>query len=154
MTDLSFFNHCHPSLPVIADRISASDMQRTSSYLLTVVIAVASRFWLRSTYPSQPPSGWDVRIPSASAHLAYSHLAATLFRKQHRLADVQATLLLAGWGLQGGGQGPDPWLVTGHCVRLARRMGLHRTPYDVVPESLEGKRRLRDRWRVWLCWYQ
>jgi trimethylamine:corrinoid methyltransferase-like protein len=71
---------------------------------------------------------------------------------------VQATLLLAGWGLQSGGGGPDPWLVTGHCARLAHRLGLHRVT-GTVPNAggaheSAATEKTWAQWRTWLAWYQ
>jgi hypothetical protein len=91
------------------------------------MIAIAARFYVRfttrsmSSYPALDPS-----IPPRLANLAETHLGQTLLRKQHALSDVQAILLLAAWGLQSGGRGPDAWIVTGHAARVARRLGVHK----------------------------
>lgn len=68
----------------------------------------------------------DDKVPFAIRSLAYSHLAATMMRKEHTLSDVQAPLILAVWGLMPNGKGPDPWVLTGHCQRKGQRLGLHK----------------------------
>lgn len=68
----------------------------------------------------------DATTPAAIRRLAYSHLATTLLRKEHTFPDVQATLILAVWGLLPNGKGPDPWVLTGHCQRMGQRLGLHK----------------------------
>ena len=60
----------------------------------------------------------------ALADLACAHLGFVIFRKQHRLSDVQATLLLSVWIPRGQGQSADQWMVTGICIRLAYRIGV------------------------------
>lgn len=157
----SFFERCHPFLPIVnvstvqIDR--HADIRHRSAFLYTAILAIAARFYVKH---SALPSGVYALTSAAAAgmaRLAYSHLAASLFRKQHQLADVQATLLLGGWGLQAGGGGPDPWLVTGHCARLAHRLGLHRASSLHIPPLNDLDDHAKDKrvsqWRTWACWY-
>lgn len=58
------------------------------------------------------------------ADIACAHLGFALFRKQHQLEDVQATLLISVWIPRGNGQSADQWLVAGLCIRLAQRIGV------------------------------
>ncbi|KAG8738928.1 hypothetical protein FRC11_001032 [Ceratobasidium sp. 423] len=102
-----------------------------SPFLFSTILAIAARFDQTETAP---------RLAS----LAEQHLSHTLLRKQHCLADVQATLLLAGWGLQPGGGGPDAWLLTGHAWRMGRRLGLWK-------KATSGGQGCMPRWRTWMC---
>lgn len=65
-----------------------------------------------------------VNALEALADLACAHLGFVLFRKQHQLSDVQATLLLSVWIPRGKGQSADQWMITGLCTRLAYRIGI------------------------------
>lgn len=123
-----FIDHCHPFLPIVNVALDdAFTTIRQSPPLISAMIAIAARFYVRfttrsiSSYPALDPS-----IPPRLANLAETHLGQTLLRKQHALSDVQAILLLAAWGLQSGGRGPDAWIVTGHAARVARRLGVHK----------------------------
>lgn len=152
----SFFTKCHPFLPIVATTDTGltglRDIRQRCTYLCTTILAIGARFYLKHCTRHNILLNLPLQAPAAIARLAYSHLAASLFRKQHQLADVQATLLLAGWGLQSGGGGPDPWLVTGHCTRLAQRLGLHRTSGRQGAADQEAKQLLQT--RTWLGWYQ
>ncbi len=158
----SFIDHCHPFLPVVNVALDdAFNTIRQSPPLISAMIAIASRFYCRFTsrssrnkmYPQLDPS-----IPARLINLAESHLAQTLLRKQHALSDVQAILLLAAWGLQSGGRGPDAWIVTGHAVRIARRLGVHKvlgkaaeTARTAQPgsEEWEELETFMPQWRTW-----
>jgi hypothetical protein len=128
-----FIDHCHPFLPIVNVALDdAFTTIRQSPPLISALIAIAARFYVRfttrsiSSYPALDPS-----IPPRLANLAETHLGQTLLRKQHALSDVQAILLLAAWGLQSGGRGPDAWIVTGHAARVAELVSgswLHATP--------------------------
>ncbi|WWC96564.1 hypothetical protein V866_003432 [Kwoniella sp. B9012] len=145
-----YFTECHRFLPIIAPIKSQLAIQSFSGYLLTTVLAIACRF-----HPGHDRLlAFDDTTSKRIAQLAYSHLAASLFRKQHRLADVQASLLLAGYGLLPDGQGPDPWVVTGHAARIASRLGLYRV--HLASASVSGREevdKLLAQWRTWMAWY-
>ncbi|CAE6370416.1 unnamed protein product [Rhizoctonia solani] len=128
-----FITRCHPFIPIIdlTQRDVCESIRHKSSFLFSTILAIAARF-------DQPPSAQRL------ASLAEHHLSHTLLRKQHCLADVQATLLLAGWGLQPGGGGPDAWLLTGHAWRMGRRLGLWK-------KSTNGGQGYMQRWRTWMC---
>lgn len=134
------------------------------------MLAIAARFYIHhvARFPNRPDRRpypeMDRAIPAQLAHLAESHLANTLLRKNHTLHDVQATLLMAGWGLQSGGKGPDAWVITGLSARLARRLGIHtrlkdaaesarQTDLAVDTEEAERLEALMPQWRTWLCWF-
>ncbi|WVW86534.1 hypothetical protein I302_108583 [Kwoniella bestiolae CBS 10118] len=145
-----YFANCHQFLPIIAPVESQLALQSYSGYLLTTILAIARRFHPDRNHLTSSDDTSCKRI----AQLAYSHLAASLFRKQHRLADVQASLLLAGYGLLEDGQGPDPWVVTGHAARVASRLGLYRVHLTSASVSKrEEVDKLLAQWRTWMAWY-
>jgi hypothetical protein len=157
--------HCHPFFPIV--NVSLEDPFNTirqSPALISAIIAIAARFYNRymSRARRAPPgSAIESTVPFKLANLAEFHLAHTLLRKQHALSDVQAILLLAAWCLRSSGGGPDAWVVTGHAVRVARRLGVHR----VLAQAAESARVARPgtpewsaleqfmpQWRTWLGW--
>lgn len=101
----------------------------------------------------------DSHVPKALAEIAESHLAHTLLRKKHTLADVQAILLLAAWGLQSGGNGPDAWVLTGHAARVSRTLGIQRAVGQAVAATQKDRSQLEApaevdtavlrQWRTW-----
>jgi hypothetical protein len=165
-TDSSFIENCHPFLPIVNIAVpDAFSSIRQSAPLFSAIIAVAARFYVRYVARMSASSDRSLLDPSAPgrlANLAETHLGSTLLRKQYDLSDVQATLILAAWGLQPGGRGPDAWVVTGHAARIARRLGVHEVlahaaensitskPGDEAWERLEA---LLPQWRTWLGWF-
>ena len=107
-------NHCHPFLPIVD--ISPTDtftsVQRYPS-LFSAILAISARFYLRHSATSCPI---DSHVPTALADIAESHLAHTLLRKEHTLADVQTVLLLAGVGIA-------EWWQGARCLGLDRACG-------------------------------
>ncbi|WWD16207.1 hypothetical protein CI109_100633 [Kwoniella shandongensis] len=160
-----FVDHCHPFLPVVNVALDdAFNTIRQSPFLISAIVAVAARFYIRFTSRSSPGahSPLDPSIPARLVNLAEAHLGNTLLRKQHALSDVQAVLLLAAWGLQSGGRGPDAWVVTGHAARIARRLGVQKVlgqaaeMAKVTKPGTEGWDKLdafMPQWRTWLCWF-
>lgn len=104
---------------------SYDECQAKSSFLLTVILAVGGRF-----DGGRCPTGnfaGNTLSPDQRRRinqLAHSHLAASLFRKEFQLADLQAVLILSVWNLEGSGRSPDQWILHGHCGQLAYRIGL------------------------------
>jgi hypothetical protein len=138
--------------------------RKSSSFLFCVILAVAAKYYRAYSTRFAPSDSLrlDAQAPKAIAQLAYSHLAASLFRKQLVLADIQAILLLACWNLQGGGMSPDPWVISGHAFRLAGRIGLQKVSKQGTDllATQEGAdyfsdktASLLDHWRTWLAWY-
>jgi hypothetical protein len=85
-----------------------------------------------------------------------------LLHKSHTLSDMQAIILLAAWGLRGGGGGPDAWVLSGHAARIGMRLGLHRlrektlsveiaNDDDATRKAVRLESLMRG-WRTWLCW--
>ncbi|WWC60802.1 uncharacterized protein I303_103378 [Kwoniella dejecticola CBS 10117] len=159
-----FIDHCHPFLPIVNVALDeAFNTIRQSPFLISAILAVASRFYIK--YSAKSPGSMPVLdpiIPPRLANLAEAHLSNTLLRKQHALSDVQAVLLLSAWGLQSGGRGPDAWVVTGHAARIARRLGVHKLLGQAAeiarltrPGTVEWERleQFMPQWRTWLCWF-
>ncbi|KAJ5979535.1 hypothetical protein N7501_002877 [Penicillium viridicatum] len=157
-----FMNHCHPFLPIIDINLPDpfTSVQRYPS-LFSAILAISARFYLRHSPTSHII---DSYVPAALADIAESHLAHTLLRKKHTLADAQAILLLAAWGLRSGGKGPDAWVLTGHAARVSRRLGIHRAVGQAVAaikrdgSQLEAPvdkvdTAMRRQWRTWLAWF-
>lgn len=139
-------------------------VRQQSATLLSAILAIAARFYPRyiQRQPSASLPSISPDLPARLAELAEQCLAQTMLRKQHHLTDVQAVLLLASWGLQSGGKGPDAWIVTGHAARIARRLGIPRdlaaasaAARFAVPHSPESAEldSLVSKWRTWLCWF-
>ena len=121
---------CHSFFPILdscEDLHSHFDRIRSASpFLISVILAIAGRYYIRYQETqhtmSMPPITGSVL--EALAELACAHLGFVIFRKQHQLSDVQATLLLSVWIPRGQGQSADQWMVTGVCTRLAYRIGV------------------------------
>lgn len=156
-----FIEHCHPFLPIVNVALDdAFTAIQRSPPLFSAIIAIAARFYVRFTARNTSTllPMLDPGAPHKLANLAEMHLAQTLLRKQHALSDVQAILLLAAWGLQSGGKGPDAWLATGHAARVARRLGVHRTlavaaetarNTKVGTEEWQKLEQFSPQWRTW-----
>ncbi len=109
----SYACHLHPFLPVVdlSDPRDAHKVVREKSpFLFSCIMAVAARF---SSYfhdgsldfGEAANNGVPAIVEDAYVQMvmiAEDHLSRSLLRKQHTLSDVQATLLLAGWGLHSG----------------------------------------------------
>jgi hypothetical protein len=103
-------------------------MTRHSSFLFTVIIAIAGRFYNGHCRVNNSARMQLTPDQSKSINqLADSHLALSMFRKEYHLADVQSVSLLSVWNIHGAGQSPDQWMLSGHCGRLAHRIGLEKT---------------------------
>ena len=151
-------DHCHPFLPIVDVTLPdpLSSLHRYPS-LFSAILAIAARFYLRH---STTLHILDPHVPAALTDMAESHLAHTLLRKRHTLADVQAILLLAAWGLQSDGKGPDAWVLTGHAARVSRRLGIHWVVGQAVAatkrDASQSESRVDDVdaavWRQWRTW--
>jgi hypothetical protein len=133
-----------------------------SAFLYTAVLAIASRFAVRHAV-NDPGLAMAQQTPSNIRALAYAHLSTTLVTRNFALEDAQAILLLVGWALQGGGRGPDAWILLGHCLRLLLRLGV---PLVVKRATVLEKQavleeshklsyaRMMLRWRAYLTMFQ
>ncbi|KAL1410967.1 hypothetical protein Q8F55_001910 [Vanrija albida] len=161
-----FVQNCHPFMPIIevADADAFHVIRHQSPTLLSAILAIAARFYVRyeERFPSPNLPSIAPGLPARLASLAQWHLAQTLLRKQQALFDVQAVLLLAAWGLESGGRGPDAWIVTGHASRIARRLGINRELTKAAaaaritrPHTPEWNElnAYAPKWRSWLGWF-
>ncbi|ORX33857.1 hypothetical protein BD324DRAFT_206404 [Kockovaella imperatae] len=163
-----FIDHCHAFMPIVNVALDdVFNVIRSSPALFSSMLAIAARFYPRATerfsemrrgkYPPLDPS-----VPRRLANLAEMHLAYTVLSKKFALSDVQAILLLAAWGLEADGAGPDAWIVTGHAARVARRVGV----YKILAHANETAKKTKKgtdewskleaflpQWRTWLCWF-
>lgn len=111
-----YATHVHAFMPIfeMTNLFAFYESTRAkSSFLFSVILAISARFTYRrpsAQAPGAPPLEIDPQTFDELADTAESHLARTLLRKQHALTDVQATLLMANWGLRSGGGGPDAWV--------------------------------------------
>ncbi|KAH9875146.1 hypothetical protein J1614_004636 [Plenodomus biglobosus] len=163
-----FFRKCHPCFPLLEsysdDDGHFSHVRASSPFLFTAILAIAGRY--RTSYrnfqrnslslPSIPDSAFD-----ALAEFAYAHLGFSIFRKQHRLSDIQAILLLSVWIPKGNGQSADQWVTMGLCTRLAYRIGIPDAPRSAAISNFSGSHHLEagniqeirialSRWYMWL----
>lgn len=164
-----FFQKCHPHFPLLEPYkgpVDHFDHARSSSpFLFTTVLAIAARYYPvhQKSQPDWPPIN-DHSLESL-ADLVCAHLGFVLFRKQHTLSDVQATLLLSVWIPKGRGQFADQWMVTGLCTRLAYRIGvlelfnrpavlhlLNSTQLDV--RDIQEVNSILPEWHTWLAIHQ
>jgi hypothetical protein len=130
-------------------------------YLFTTILAVAarSRYKAETAKHGSFVSALDPEASLKLRRLAYAHFASSHFRRHQSLRDIQATLLLSGWGLHGSYEGPEAWMSTGHCGRLAHRLGLVFLGKTPASRSAHGKSsaqvtKLLAQWKTWLCWYR
>lgn len=168
----SYVEHCHPFMPIVdISRSEAFEYVQQSPPLMSSITAIASRFY--SGY-SDRVSGSDrasqvfshtlssnASLSAALAEIAENHLSDILLHKRHALADVQAILLMAAWGLRSGGGGPDAWMISGHASRVAIQLGLHQLvsktmhveslPDDGGSRKIDKIESITRQWRTWLC---
>lgn len=153
-------------MPIIevADADAFHVIRHQSPTLLSAILAIAARFYVRyeERFPSPNLPSIAPGLPARLASLAQWHLAQTLLRKQQALFDVQAVLLLAAWGLESGGRGPDAWIVTGHASRIARRLGINRELTKAAAAARVARPHTAEwnelnayapKWRSWLGWF-
>lgn len=140
---------------------------RQSPLLISAILAVAARFYVRyvkrtASTAQQPLPLLDPSIPHKLANLAEMHLAQTLLRKQHCLADAQASLLISAWGVHPGGLGSDLWVLSSHAAKLMRHLGVPRVLAQAArlarttePESDEWEQleSFMPQLRTWLGWF-
>ena len=161
MLTSSFWTKCHPLFPFIAYK-SLDEMSRYSSFLCTVIIAIAGRFYNGHCLVSNSARKQLTSDQSKSiSQLAHSHLALSMFRKEYGIGDVQAVLLLSVWNIHGSGQSPDQWMLSGHCGRIAHRIGLEKTASrgeEVLAQRRELEiaatelRSLMEHWATLVAW--
>ncbi|RAL08765.1 Zn(II)2Cys6 transcription factor [Aspergillus homomorphus CBS 101889] len=166
-----FFQKCHSSFPILGSTGGPDDnfdrMRSSSPFLFTVILSIAGRYYPkhRETQPASSMPNITPEALEALAELACAHLGFVIFRKQHQLSDVQATLLLSVWIPRGYGQSADQWMVTGICTRLAHRIGIPDTfsrpaiatflgTDDFGDSDVHEVNDLLRQWHTWLIIYQ
>lgn len=82
--------------------------------------------------------------------LAETHLGSTLSRKRHSLSDVQGVLFLAAFGLRPGGKGCETWILTGHALRLAKRLSIDAAVWGDAASGLVASPAMKRTWLM-LC---
>ncbi|KAM5531278.1 hypothetical protein V8D89_015079 [Ganoderma adspersum] len=139
-----FFSGCHIFIPVFDPSYDAYEglMERTP-WTFDALLAVAAK--IRSGTGPLIPAFY--KCLEEAQGIARSSLFGPVVRKEA----VQGMLLLAAWSTNG-------WLPSGHAMRMALDLGLHRALEKLAehPEkkrSDEEERNLVVSARIWLCLY-
>lgn len=139
-----FFAGCHLFIPLFDPSYDTYEslMERTP-WTFDAILAVASK--IRSG--NGPLSQTFYKCLEEAQGIARSSLFGPIVRKEA----VQGMLLLAGWSTNG-------WLPSGHAMRMALDLGLHRALEKLADDS--GKQRTEEEERdlvvsarIWLCLY-
>ncbi|KAI0070159.1 hypothetical protein K474DRAFT_1609218 [Panus rudis PR-1116 ss-1] len=148
-----FFSGCHIFIPVFDPSYDTYDsLKDRSPWTFDAILAIASK--IRSGTGPLTPSFY--RSLEEAQGIARSSLFGPVVRKEA----VQGMLLLAAWSTNG-------WLPSGHAMRMALDLGLHRALEKLAEGWLgggvgvgEGKgrgeeeeRNLVVSARIWLCLY-
>ena len=155
----SFFALCLPVYPVLPlkHKDDFDGVRQRSPFLFAIILAIACRTYRKHT-ESNPRSDRPALSISAIdeiSRMAHAHLGASMFRKQHQVADVQAILLLSMFVLTGLGQSPDQWMLSGHCCRVGYRIGLDKAYLRAADSArISDKNVVVERWQAWLAWYR
>ncbi|THH02091.1 hypothetical protein EW026_g749 [Hermanssonia centrifuga] len=139
-----FFSGCHVFIPVFDPSYDTYDglMERTP-WTFDAILAVASK--IRSGTGPLSPSFY--KSLEEAQGIARSSLFGPVVRKEA----VQGMLLLAAWSTNG-------WLPSGHAMRMALDLGLHRALEKLADDNgknrtEEEERNLVVSARIWLCLY-
>ncbi|OCH86124.1 hypothetical protein OBBRIDRAFT_797500 [Obba rivulosa] len=140
-----FFSGCHIFIPVFDPAYDTYEglMERTP-WTFDAILAVASK--IRSG--TGPLSPTFYKALEEAQGIARSTLFGPVVRKEA----VQGMLLLAAWSTNG-------WLPSGHAMRMALDLGLHRAlekladPEGSKKRTEEEERNLVVSARIWLCLY-
>ncbi|EMD32147.1 hypothetical protein CERSUDRAFT_119121 [Gelatoporia subvermispora B] len=140
-----FFSGCHIFIPVFDPAYDSYEalMERTP-WTFDAILAVASK--IRSG--TGPLSPTFYKALEEAQGIARSTLFGPVVRKEA----VQGMLLLAAWSTNG-------WLPSGHAMRMALDLGLHRAlekladPEGSKKRTEEEERNLVVSARIWLCLY-
>ncbi|PFH51472.1 hypothetical protein AMATHDRAFT_40081 [Amanita thiersii Skay4041] len=139
-----FFAGCHLFIPIFDPAYDSYEglMERTP-WTFDAILAVASK--IRSG--NGPLSSTFYKCLEEAQGIARSSLFGPVVRKEA----VQGMLLLAAWSTNG-------WLPSGHAMRMALDLGLHRALEKLADDtgkqrSQEEERDLVISARIWLCLY-
>ncbi|KAJ7072325.1 hypothetical protein C8F01DRAFT_1103486 [Mycena amicta] len=139
-----FFSGCHLFIPLFDPTYDTYEslMERTP-WTFDAILAVAGK--IRSG--NGPLSPTFYKCLEEAQGIARSSLFGPVVRKEA----VQGMLLLAAWSTNG-------WLPSGHAMRMALDLGLHRALEKLADDSAkkrteEEERNLVVSARIWLCLY-
>ncbi|KAG8749492.1 hypothetical protein FRC14_001314, partial [Serendipita sp. 396] len=140
-----FFSGCHLFIPLFDPSYDTYEgLKERTPFCFDAILAVAAKIRAGSGSPGIV----FYRCLEEAQGIARSTLFGPVVRKEA----VQAMLLLAAWSTSG-------WLPSGHAMRMALDLGLHRALEklaDTNPakrRSLEEERDLVISARIWLCLY-
>ncbi|KAG8964479.1 hypothetical protein FRC03_001730 [Tulasnella sp. 419] len=139
-----FFSGCHIFIPLFDPAYDTFEgLRDRTPFCFDAVLAVASK--IRAG--TGPPSATFHRCLEEAQGIARSTLFGPVVRKEA----VQAMLLLAAWSTSG-------WLPSGHAMRMALDLGLHRALEKLADpgskkRTEEEERDLVVSARIWLCLY-
>ncbi|KAI0682416.1 hypothetical protein BC835DRAFT_1299457 [Cytidiella melzeri] len=139
-----FFSGCHIFIPVFDPAYDTYEgLMERSPWTFDAILAVASK--IRTGTGPLSPSFY--RALEEAQGIARSSLFGPVVRKEA----VQGMLLLAAWSTNG-------WLPSGHAMRMALDLGLHRALEKLADEptkkrSEDEERNLVVSARIWLCLY-
>ncbi|KAF4621202.1 hypothetical protein D9613_000678 [Agrocybe pediades] len=139
-----FFAGCHLFIPLFDPAYDTYEsLMERSPWTFDAILAVAGK--IRSG--NGPLSPTFYKCLEEAQGIARSSLFGPVVRKEA----VQGMLLLAAWSTNG-------WLPSGHAMRMALDLGLHRALEKLVDDS--GKQRTEEEERnlvvsarIWLCLY-
>ncbi|EJD34230.1 hypothetical protein AURDEDRAFT_131278 [Auricularia subglabra TFB-10046 SS5] len=145
-----FFSGCHLFIPLFDPSYDTYDaLKERTPWCFDSILAVASQV----KAGNGPPSPTFYKCLEEAQGIARSTLFGPIVRKE----GVQAMVVLAAWSQSG-------WLPSGHAMRMALDLGLHRALEKLVDTS-HGKRRSDEEERdlgnplpvvsarIWLCLY-
>ncbi|KAF8738065.1 hypothetical protein AX14_012041 [Amanita brunnescens Koide BX004] len=139
-----FFSGCHLFIPLFDPAYDTYEsLMERSPWTFDAILAVAGK--IRSGNGSLSPTFY--KCLEEAQGIARSSLFGPVVRKEA----VQGMLLLAAWSAHG-------WLPSGHAMRMALDLGLHRALEKLADDngkqrSEEAERDLVVSARIWLCLY-
>ncbi|KAI0000426.1 hypothetical protein BJV77DRAFT_1058039 [Russula vinacea] len=139
-----FFSGCHLFIPIFDVSYDSYDgLKERSPWTFDAILAVAGK--IKSG--NNPPAPSFYKALEEAQGIARSSLFGPVVRKEA----VQGMLLLAAWSTNG-------WLPSGHALRMALDLGLHRALEKLADSSgktlsEEEQRDLVVSSRIWLCLY-
>lgn len=139
-----FFSGCHLFIPLFDPAYDTYEsLKERSPWTFDAILAIAAK--IKSG--NGPLSGTFYKCLEEAQGIARSSLFGPVVRKEA----VQGMLLLAAWSTNG-------WLPSGHAMRMALDLGLHRALEKLAEDN--GKQRTEEEERnlvvsarIWLCLY-
>ncbi|KAF8532542.1 hypothetical protein JB92DRAFT_2688064 [Gautieria morchelliformis] len=143
-----FFSGCHLFIPLFDPTYDTFDgLKERTPFCFDAILAVASKIRSGNGPLTSPPTPTFYKCLEEAQGIARSTLFGPIVRKEA----VQAMLLLSAWSTNG-------WLPSGHAMRMALDLGLHRALEKMVDGGAkrrtdEEERHLVVSARIWLCLY-